>query len=127
MPQPPLPFQAVGNYAVFEPHASLIAAITQAFPATVTTTTAHNLVSGEIVRITIPSVLTPPYTSYGMQQIDGMTGTIVVTGATTFTIDIDTRAFDPFSIPSPVPPQPAQVIPIGEVNSQLNAATQNVR
>jgi hypothetical protein len=64
-----------------------------------------------------------------MQQANQLTGTIVVTGATTFAIDIDTTLFDAFAIP--VSPAPrvntcAQVVPVGEDNSILSAALQNV-
>lgn len=106
----------------FQPAMRLIAAITNSFPATVTTTFAHQYVDGTIVRLDIP-------VADGMQQANGLKGAIKVTGSTTFTIDIDTTFFDPFSIP--VSPAPyvntcACVVPIGEVNSTLKAATVNV-
>ena len=100
----------------------LIASITQANPAVITTTFAHNYITGAIVRLNIPSAC-------GMQQANGQTGTIVVLSPTTFAINIDTSMYDAFSIPgSPTPLQDicAQVIPIGEINDILTAATQNV-
>ena len=106
----------------FQPAMRLITAITQANPAVITTSFANNYVSGTIVRLDIPI-------ADGMQQVNGLTGTITVLSPTTFSINIDTTLFDPFSIP--VAPAPstqicALVVPIGESNGQLNAAVQNV-
>lgn len=101
----------------------LISAITQAYPAEVTTTFAHQYLTGTIVRLDIPP-------ADGMQQITGKTFPIIVTSPTTFTIPEDTRRYDPFAIPvAPVPAYTntcAQVIPVGEVNETLKAATVNV-
>lgn len=102
----------------YQPAMRLIASITQANPAVVTTTFAHNYITGEIVRLVIP------YTS-GMQQINKQTGTIIVTGNTTFSIDIDSSLFDAYVIPVPEL-NCGQVVPIGEVNELLRAATKNV-
>jgi hypothetical protein len=104
---------------IFQPAMRLITAITQANPAQITTSFAHNYKNGMIVRIDVPP-------ADGMQQIDGMTGTIMVTGPTTFIIDIDTTSFDVFSIPVTNENTCAQVVPIGEVNETLLAATVNV-
>ena len=65
----------------------------------------------------------------GMQGAAGQTGTITVTGPTTFTIDINTIFMDKFSIPN-LPADinvGAQVVPIGEAAANLNSAVQNVR
>lgn len=106
---------------MFFPAMRLIAAITNANPATVTTTFAHGYGTGMIVRLVIPL-------ADGMQQADGMTGAITVTGDLTFTIDIDTTHFDVFSIPDPVRPHVdicAMVVPVGEVNETLRWSTRN--
>jgi glyoxylate carboligase len=100
----------------------LIAAITNASPASVTTTFAHQYISNTIVRLDLPIAV-------GMRQANQLTGTITVTGATTFTINIDTTHFQPFSIPSNPSPNIntcACVVPIGETNDTLLAATQNI-
>jgi len=87
-------------------------------------------VTGTIVRLEIPEAC-------GMQQANNLTGTITVAGANSFTIDIDTREFDPFFVPPDVNTDPingvplyvntcALVIPIGESNDILTAAVQNV-
>jgi hypothetical protein len=110
----------------------IISAITQANPAEVTTTFAHQYISGIIVRLDIPPAC-------GMQQLSAMapsalqdrTGVfeILVTGATTFTIPIDTTLFDVFAIPVAPLPQTntcAMVVPVGEISSTLKAATINI-
>lgn len=107
---------------VFQPAMRIIAAITNALPAVVTTTFAHQYKSGTIVRLDIPP-------ADGMQQITGQTFPILVTGDTTFTIPVDTSNFDAFAIP--VSPSPhtnicAMVVPVGEVAPTLDAATVNV-
>jgi Ubiquitin-activating enzyme E1 FCCH domain len=108
-------------FPVYQPAMRLIAAITNSFPATVTTTFDHQYITGTIVRIDIPF-------ADGMQELNQQTAPITVTGATTFTIPIDTTNFNAFSIPS-VPPYintAAQVVPVGEISSTLDAATVNV-
>lgn len=107
---------------IFQPAMRIIAAITQSNPATVTTTFAHQYINGTIVRLDIP-------VACGMQQANQLTGTIVVTGATTFVINIDTTLFDAFAIPVDPLPQVntcAMVVPVGEITATLAAATQNV-
>ena len=105
----------------FQPAMRVISAITNANPAAVTTSFDHDYISGEIVRLIIPP-------GYGMTQANKLEGAIVVTGDDTFTINIDTTLFDVFASPgsSPEDLQFAQVIPIGEINEILSAATQNV-
>lgn len=107
---------------IFQPAMRLIASITNANPATVTTTFANQYKTGLIVRLDLPLAV-------GMQQANGLTGTITVIDAVTFTINIDTTSFDAFSIPiSPghFDNTCAQVVPIGEVNEQLDQAVRNI-
>lgn len=106
---------------VYQPAMRIISAITNAFPAQVTTTFDHDYISGTIVRLVIPP-------GFGMRQVDGKKGSIVVTSPTTFTIDLDTTFFDTFVIPTTFPEdfQHAQVVPVGEENEILTAATRNV-
>ncbi len=107
---------------IFQPAMRLIASITNADPAIVTTTFAHQYESGLIVRLDLP-----PAT--GMQQADGVTGTITVIDATSFSMPIDTRRFDIFALPEspgPFDNTCAQVVPIGEVNESLAQATRNI-
>ncbi len=107
---------------IYQPAMRLIASITRAFPAVVTTTFAHQYYNGTIVRLDIPP-------ADGMQQADQYVGAISVTSDTTFTIALDTTNFDAFAIPgmpSPATNICAQVVPIGEVSETLQAATVNV-
>lgn len=99
----------------------IITNITNAYPASVTTSFAHNYVNGTIVRLYIPQ-------GYGMEQANKAQGKIVVTSDTTFTIDLDTTSFEPFVVPVDFPEdsQYPQVVPVGEVSGTLDAATQNV-
>lgn len=106
----------------FGPAINVITAITQAYPAIVTTNTLHNYVTGTIVRLDIPY-------ADGMQQANLQFGTIVVLSPTTFAIDLDTTLFDTFSIPVAPPPTTqicALCTPIGEDNGILTAAVQNL-
>ena len=105
---------------IYQPAMRIITSITNANPAIVTTTSDHNYLTGEIIRLIIPE-------GFGMTQADGLFGEITDTGDTTFTIDIDTTTFDTFAVPSPLPDAYtcAQTIPIGERNSLLSAATKN--
>lgn len=114
------PYFAYTN-PVFQPAMRILQAITIASIASVTTTFNHLYITGTIVRLDIP-------VGFGMQQANQLTGTINVTGATTFLIDIDTTFFDPLlsfsSWPINATSYP-QVVPIGEDNSILTAAVQN--
>jgi hypothetical protein len=61
-----------------------ITSVSQANPAVVTTTTPHNLSTGNVVWI---------YGTTGMLQIAGAAYAITVTGASTFTIDVNSSGF----------------------------------
>lgn len=67
----------------FTTRARTISAITLANPGKVTTTAAHNFLSGQQVKITGST----------MTQVNGNTYTITVTDSTNFTIGVDTTAF----------------------------------
>ena len=95
-------------YKIFAPSSRVIANITQAANAVVTTLVDHGYVAGERVRF---SNIT------SMTQINGLIGTIVTTPtAATFTVDIDTTGFTAFSFPLPatVPLTHPQVVPVGD-------------
>lgn len=110
------------NY--FAPQNIDILSITNGFPVQITTTvdgsTAanHNYLSGLIVRIVIP----PRFGMNVPPTINGFQGTITVTSPTTFTMNFDTTNWGVFTVPSFNPGfngTPAQVVPQGEVASQL--------
>lgn len=100
---------------IYQPALRKITAITNAYPAEVTTSFDHNYVTGEVVVIIIP-------VGFGMQQINGKTGLITVTGDTTFTVTLDTTSLDPFAIPGDAV-QNAEVISIG--GTSIYTATKN--
>lgn len=109
------------RFPVYKPAMRVIAGITQAPIATVTTTVDHGYLVGTIVRLDIAA-------TGGMLQVNQKTGTILTTPTpTTFTININTTTFDAFSVPSVWPPpyNDSQVVPIGEDNSILTAAVVN--
>jgi hypothetical protein len=106
------------TFPVFQPAMRIITAITNDFPAVVTTSFAHQYNTGLIVRLLLPP-------GFGMFQVNQMSGAITVIDATSFSIDIDTRNFWVFAVPMGVN-QYAQCIPIGEINSTVYLATKNV-
>lgn len=113
--------EACYSYArpVFSQAMRVVSAITNTFPAVVTTTLDHLYITGAIVRIIITK-------GHGMPQINQQFGTIVVVSPTTFAIDIDATAYDAFVVPDLAKYTCSQCIPIGEDNNILTAAVQNV-
>lgn len=115
-----IPISAQVN-PLFQPAMRQITAITNANPALVTTSFAHNYPNGTIVRLNVP-----PY--FGMLQANQLQGTITNNGnPNQFLIDIDTTQFSPFVIPID---QwwyniNANVVAIGEENDTLQAAEHN--
>ena len=108
-------------FPIYQPAMRIINAITNAYHAEVTTSFDHQYASGLVVRLNVP-------TGFGMTQANQLVGEIVVTGNTTFLIDIDTRLFDEFQIPIDYPAsyQSATVVPIGEDNNSVLQALRNV-
>lgn len=104
---------AVPNPA-FQPAMRIVTSISQSNPATVTTSFAHQYVDGIIVRLDVPL-------ANGMQQIGGTTYAITVTGTDTFTVPVNSTKFDVYT-----DVQCCCVVPVAELNGQLNAATRNV-
>ena len=106
---------------IIQPAMRIVQAISQSNPCMVTTVNPHLYVDNMIVRMDIPN-------HFGMPEINGLTGTILVTGNNTFTITIDSTGFSPFSYPVVNNHNPGcpQVVPIGEQSSTLRAAVQNV-
>jgi len=117
------PFTYAVMNPVFQPAMRIITAITKAYPAAVTTSFAHNYLTGLIVRLYVPA-------GYGMLQANFLFGAITVNGPTTFTIDIDTRTFDTYTTPIGSPwylSKYASVVPVGEINSSVYQATHNAQ
>ena len=97
----------------FEPQRKLIQNVSTSVNAVVTTTTDHGYEDGIYVRIDVPP-------SYGMSLFQQTR--ISVTGATTFTTQIDTSNMNSFLAPTLYPPiafTPAQCIPMGGVTDNV--------
>ena len=106
------------------PSALEIASITQSYPMVVTATIdmetqANTYIAGQLVRFFIP------YT-FGMWQLNGLTGEILSVNNLVFTIDIDSRLFDAFSIPNPNLQGPASFSPAGSRNLSFSNITNKV-
>ncbi len=105
-------------FPTFKPSMRIITNITNGNPATVTTSFAHGYSTGLIIRLILPS-------GYGMNQANQLFSDITVVDSTSFTIDIDTTLFQPFTTPGDQTQYP-QAVPIGEINSTVYLATKNV-
>lgn len=112
------------EFPTYLPAMRIITNITQAVEAVITTSFAHDYISGEIVRISVPTI--HGYYPWGMQQILNQQGEILVLSPTTFSISINTTYYDAFVTPGGDPKQRPFVVPIGENNRMLDAATRNV-
>ena len=95
-----------------------ITAISNSFPAVITTSFNHNYYDGLIVRLDIPL-------EYGMPQANTLFGTVTRINATQFSLPLDTTYFSPFVVPL-VTLQGAQSVPMGEDTMILWQAERNV-
>lgn len=106
----------------FGPYINLIAAITNANPAQVTTQTPHNYVNQMVVKLYVPPAC-------GMQEVNGLQGAITIVDATNFLINIDTTNFSTFAIPMSPPPRVdicPQTIPVGDVSANFQGLVHNL-
>lgn len=89
----------------------LISDVTNTNPMEVEVSTPNTYIVGQVVYFSVPF-------TYGMYQLNGMTGEIidVDTTNTIFTIAIDASQFDPFTIPSSGE-QPATISSAGARNT----------
>lgn len=104
--------------SIFQPAMRLISSITNANPAVVTTTFAHQYKTGTIIRLDIPP-------ADGMQQANQLFAPITILSPTTFSIEIDTTNFDVFAIPaapSPLTFVCALSVPIAVQQTSINQA-----
>lgn len=103
---------------MYIPQSRIIQSITNSQVPTVTTIEDHLYNDLQFIRLVIP-------VGYGMEPLNNFLGSIQVTGADTFTINIDTTRMNPF-IPPVDPRQFAQTIPSGEKSSPLTKGVINV-
>ena len=115
MPDTPYFYETNPTYA---PIMMPVTAISKTNPAVITTLAASGYLNGAIVRINVPD-------GFGMRQINQLTGTVTVLTPTTFSVDIDASLFDPFIVPANRTQQ-SSVVPVGEVNVNLDSAVRNI-
>lgn len=106
------------------PSSIVITAITRAYPMVVTVslqplTEANTYIAGQVVRLTVPI-------TYGMFQANGLQAEILEVNGSNITINIDSRLFDAFVVPSAGQLQPASLAPSGSRNLQYNNTTGQV-
>lgn len=96
-------------YDIIFPAKRVVANITQATSAVVTTLVDHGYSVNQRVRFKVPKYS-------GMVELDGQVGTITAVSTSTFTVNIDTSTYSAFTFPEYDSPEwtPAQVVPIGE-------------
>jgi len=102
-----------------------ITAITKSYPMIITievgfpTTEANTYIVGMAVRLFIPF-------TYKMFQANDLIGTILSINGLDFSLDLDSRLFDPFVIPSGNVEQPATISPNGSRNLEYSNLTNKV-
>lgn len=83
----------ISIYDAVEPRYLYITGISQAASAVVTVSCVHNYVVGELVHFSVPN-------SFGMSEINGLTGKIISVTDYTMTVDIDSSIFSAFAFPA---------------------------
>lgn len=106
------------------PSSIVITAITNSYPMVVTVdvnpvTEANTYIAGQVVKLTVPI-------TYGMLQANGLIGQIIDVDGSDLYLNIDSRNFDVFSVPSTGEYQPASLAPAGSRNLQLDNSTGQV-
>lgn len=102
------------------PSALEITAMNNAYPMTVTVSAdpisqSNTYIEGQLVRLTIPF-------NYGMQQANGAIYKILSNDGTNIVLDVDSRKFDPFSVPVSGE-MPASLAPYGSRNVEYSNNT----
>jgi hypothetical protein len=100
-----------------------ITAITKAYPAVITisadpVTQVNTYIAGQLVRLNIPF-------GYGMQQANGQTVKILGVSGSDFSVDMDSRNFDSFSVPVSGT-KPASLGPAGSNNLSYSNLTNRI-
>lgn len=100
-------------YNTFNPRQRVIANITQASPAVVTTLVDHGFSTGQKVRMVVPS-------NGSMTELNDVIVTVTVIDAATFSIGIDTTGYGAFNYPLPgeMPETFSQVVPVGGTDGE---------
>lgn len=97
-----------------EPSALFVTGVTKATSAVVSLSVAHSYVVGQLVHFSVPA-------SFGMVELNGLTGMITAVGTYTVTVDINSSSFSTFAFPAsalvPTTPLFATMAPAGQRNS----------
>lgn len=102
-----------------------ITAITRSFPMVVTveinneSTEANTYIVGQAVKLNVPYV-------FGMFQANNLVSTIIEINGLNFSLNIDSRKFDAFSIPVGTRFGPATIAPAGSRNLTYDNLTNQV-
>ncbi len=99
-----------------------ITAITRSFPMIVSVEIGNSAEEANTYIVGMAVVLSVPYV-FGMFQANNLVGSIIAINESDFSLDIDSRAFDVFSIPSGTKFGPATISPAGSRNLQYNNNT----
>lgn len=108
----------------YQPARRYITGITAAASAVITLSVTHNYTVGDIVTVRVPA-------GWGMTEIDGLQGevTAISTANNTITVDIDSSAMTAFAFPTSAVAAAGitfpEVIPVGEIATQLDQPTDN--
>jgi len=84
-----------------------------------TVSESNTYVQGQLVKLQVPI-------TYKMFQADGEVVQILAVSGSNLTVDMDSRYFDPFVVPSGNVEQPAMLAPNGSRNLTLNNTTRQV-
>ena len=105
------------------PSTLLITNITQSYPMVVTftvpSTGSNTYIPGQLVKLRVPI-------TWGMFQANGLVGKILVAGASTMSLNIDSTNFDAFVDGSSSKDTPASLSPAGSQNLEYNNTTDQV-
>ena len=106
---------------IFQPAMRLIEDVILGPTTSIETMQPHLYRTGLIVRILWPQ-------NCGTWQLNNTIGPITVTGASTFTMAVDSTYFDAPAVPSiPVTVHSyPSVVPVGEINPELHQAVHNI-
>jgi hypothetical protein len=107
-------YRVINVSELFYPRHRYITDVSQALLSTVSTSIAHGMTAGQLIRFSIPKLATG---AQGMVQLDGLTATVLqVVDDYSFITDLNTLSFSPFVWPT-VAQQPSSfplMIPVGE-------------
>lgn len=107
------------------PSSLQITAITQSSPMVVSveisnpSSEANTYIVGQAVKLYVPA-------NFGMFQANNLVGTIISINGSDLNLNIDSSAFDAFSIPPGTGFGPATIVPNGSRNLQYNNTTTKV-